>query len=151
MTRGSPYSDEARAECVLRVCELMRNGQSLLQACKEVGVPKTTVLSWVDRYDGVREEYELARDQLIDYRRDEMLEIVDSCEETTESVQKARLRYDARRWELSKIMPRRFGDKVALEHTGKDGGAIEVSDARERIAGKLAGLAAARGSSEADS
>jgi hypothetical protein len=40
-----------------------------------------------------------------------------------EHVQRSRLRVDARKWLLSKLMPKQYGDKV--EVTGKDGGPLE--------------------------
>ena len=45
---------------------------------------------------------------------DEILEIVDNA--VGEDVQAARLRVDARKWIMSKIAPKRFGDK--LIHSG---------------------------------
>jgi hypothetical protein len=39
-------------------------------------------------------------------------------------VQAARLQTDSRRWFLSKLMPKRYGDKVTQEITGEDGGAL---------------------------
>ena len=38
--------------------------------------------------------------------------------------------------------PERFKDRTATEHTGADGGPIEVTSARERLAGRIAGIVA---------
>ena len=40
------------------------------------------------------------------------------------AVQRARLMSDNRRWLLSKLLPRQYGDKVTQEITGEDGGAL---------------------------
>jgi hypothetical protein len=40
-----------------------------------------------------------------------------------EHVQRSRLRVDARKWLLSKLLPKQYGDRV--EVTGKDGGPLE--------------------------
>ena len=40
------------------------------------------------------------------------------------AVQQARLRVDSRRWLLSKLMPRKYGDKITQEITGEEGGAL---------------------------
>ena len=37
-----------------------------------------------------------------------------------------RLQVDTLKWQLSKMLPKVYGDKVTQEHTGKDGGAIKV-------------------------
>ena len=39
-------------------------------------------------------------------------------------VQKQRLQVDARKWFLSKLLPRQFGDRVTQEITGDGGGAL---------------------------
>lgn len=62
-----------------------------------------------------------------------------------EHVQRSRLRVDTRKWILSKLAPKRYGDK--LQHTGDGGGPIRVRpdlskltdeelDALERILGR---------------
>lgn len=38
-----------------------------------------------------------------------------------EHYQRSRLRFDARRWLLSKALPKVYGDKLTTELTGKDG------------------------------
>jgi hypothetical protein len=102
-------------------------------------------MKWADTYEGVGEQYARARDELIEYRRAELLRIADECEEDPTAIQKARLQIDTRKWELSKLMPRRMGDRVSTEITGKDGGPIQtetmnpdVASAIDAIARKLA-------------
>ena len=38
-----------------------------------------------------------------------------------------RLQIDTRKWLLSKMLPKVYGDKVTNEHTGKDGGPIQMA------------------------
>lgn len=38
-----------------------------------------------------------------------------------------RLQIDTRKWLLSKMLPKVYGDKVQQEHTGKDGGPIQMA------------------------
>ena len=38
-----------------------------------------------------------------------------------------RLRVDTRKWMLSKMLPKIYGDKITNEHTGKDGGPIALA------------------------
>lgn len=45
-----------------------------------------------------------------------------------EHIQRSRLRSDNRKWLLSKLAARKYGDK--LEHTGPEGGPIQVSIVR---------------------
>ena len=67
-----------------------------------------------------------------------------------EHIARSRLRVDSRKWMLSKMIPKIYGDRLVTELTGKDGGPVEiqaVSAIRERIAEKLnrIALAAAKG------
>jgi hypothetical protein len=55
-------------------------------------------------------------------------------------------------WWLAHRHNARWADKtrVRAEHTGKNGGPIQVTDARDKLAEKLAGLLAAREADEGD-
>lgn len=136
---------EERMEIFVKVTDLMASGSSLREACRKANVPMSTVLKWADTYEGDGDQYARARDELIEYRRAELLRIADECEQDSVAVQKARLQIDTRKWELSKLMPRRMGDRVSTEITGKDGGPIQteamspdVASALDAIASKLA-------------
>jgi len=43
-----------------------------------------------------------------------------------EHIQRSRLRIDTRKWALARMNPKKYGDKVQAEVTGKDGAPIEV-------------------------
>lgn len=43
-----------------------------------------------------------------------------------EHVQRSRLRVDSRKWVLSKMLPKIYGDKVVQEHVGANGGPIQT-------------------------
>jgi len=124
---------EERDAIFLRVTDLMASGSSFRDACRKANVPVTTVMKWADTYEGVGEQYARARDELIEYRRAELLRIADECEQDPTAIQKARLQIDTRKWELSKLMPRRMGDRVSTEITGKDGGPIQTVSQVERV------------------
>jgi hypothetical protein len=54
---------------------------------------------------------------------DEVQEIADGVGD----VARDRLRFDSRRWYLSKLAPKRYGDKLQQEVSGPDGGALTVT------------------------
>ena len=127
----------------------------------------STVLKWaLDRahpfaqqYTDAREVgYRLLAEQIIeiadDSRRDFIVREGKDGEETRvvdhDHIARDRLRVDSRKWLLSKMLPKIYGDRLVTELTGKDGGPVEiqaVSAIRERIAEKLnrIALAAAKG------
>ena len=84
-----------------------------------------TVRRWALEREDFSPQYARARE--IGYRamEDGILEIADDKEG---DVQRARLQIDARKWLMSKALPKVYGDKVALEHTGANGGPIQTED-----------------------
>ncbi len=61
----------------------------------------------------------------MDALAEDILEIAD---EEDADVNRARLRVDTRKWLMSKIAPKRFGDKKTHELTGANGGPIQTVD-----------------------
>lgn len=83
---------------------------------------EAAVRRWVvEDYEGFAAQYTRARDIGLDCVADEVFEIADDGSDH----QRDRLRFDARRWYLSKLAPKRYGDKITQEHTGADGGPIQ--------------------------
>lgn len=48
--------------------------------------------------------------------------------ETCEDPQKGRLAFDANRWFLGKMHPKKFGDATTLKHAGHEGEKLELDD-----------------------
>ena len=124
------------------ICTRMANGESLRAICRDDGMPaESTVRQWaVADTQGFHAQYTRARQAQMDALAEDILEIAD---EKTGDHNRARLRVDTRKWLMSKIAPKRFGDRITAEISGPDGGAIETKDvsAREILANRLAGLA----------
>jgi hypothetical protein len=109
-----------------QVFQLMReSANSSSTACKELGVAHSTMNRWMEEL-GLMEEYAHARDDMIERIASDMLKIADcpvapTPQGTTDNgaVQKQRLQVDTRKWLLSKIASKKYGDK--LDHTSSDG------------------------------
>ena len=54
-----------------------------------------------------------------------MIGIADSCIPDAAEVAKAKLRIDARKWYVTKVAPRKYGDKITNELVGQNGGPIQ--------------------------
>jgi hypothetical protein len=108
----STYTPED-AEAVL---SLMREGKSLRQACEQSGITKATFLRWVDAVEGLSDQYARARDEMLDVHAEELEDIGDQAVRAESAVQVAglRLKADNRKWLLSKLAPKKYGDKVAI-------------------------------------
>ncbi len=154
MSKGRPstYSQEIADE----ICSRLATGESLRAICKDEHLPHDrTVRRWViDDVEGFSPQYTRARDIGLDALADEMLEIADTTqvgvrrEDSEEGYKEVRedmlghrkLRVDARKWYLSKLAPKKYGDRLATELTGADGGPVQISDT-ERVA-KIASIIA---------
>lgn len=47
-----------------------------------------------------------------------------------EAVQRSKLRVDARKWALSKLLPKKYGDKIDVNHGNADGKPFQINVAR---------------------
>lgn len=129
-----------RAICMALICERMAEGNSLRSVCdsgRDVLPSWQTVLEWLRDDSKLAEQYAMACELRTDHMADEILEIADASENDTftdengnertnqEVVARARLRVDTRKWLLSKMSPRKYGDRVTQEVTGANGGPVE--------------------------
>lgn len=138
--RPSTYSEEVAAE----LCSRLAEGKSLRSVCKADDMPSVpTVFKWIRDFPAFLKQYEVAKAESADAMVDEMLDIADDGTNdwmerlgedgqpigyvlNGEHVQRSRLRLDARKWIASKLKPKKYGEKVGLEMSGKDGGPIET-------------------------
>ena len=99
-----------------KICERLAAGESLRKICKDDNMPhESTVRSWVvDNYQGFSTQYARSRNMGLDCRADGILEIANGKGD----VQRDRLRFDAERWYLSKLAPKKYGDRLQQEITG---------------------------------
>jgi hypothetical protein len=105
--------DEIKAH----VCEQIALGRSLREICAADEFPApSTICLWLKNDADFAEHYAHARDRQADLYADEIIEIADSA--TAADYNVARLKVDARRWKASKLAPKKYGDKLDLNHSG---------------------------------
>lgn len=90
-------------------------------ACRAMGVPLPTFLLWCDQDKSLAERYARAREEMIERIASQTIDIADEPVGTTDNgstdsgaVQKQKLQVDTRKWLLSKLAPKRYGDKITL-------------------------------------
>lgn len=141
------YDEPQMPEILANVWRRMGLGESLLQICadeKDYGCPSApTIRQWVidDTPPGIAAQYARAREQQWDSWADQITDAADKpligvrTKETVEhgletttgdNVDRSRLMVDARKWILSKLAPRKYGDRTQTEITGADGGPLVV-------------------------
>lgn len=109
---------------------LAEEGATLRRACRHAGCSKTTFLRWKDASKELMDRYAKARAAQIEHWADETLDISDdnardvyTTEDGKEIVDydvlgRAKLRVDTRKWLLSKLARKTYGDTTQHEHTG---------------------------------
>ena len=115
------YTPELAAEILDRISA----GESLRSVCRAERMPdEKAVRLWViENREGFAPQYARASLIRMDCLADEILEIADNA--SSEEVMGARLRVDARKWLMSKIAPKVYGDKLDLTHAAPDGGPVQ--------------------------
>jgi hypothetical protein len=120
------FSQEKGDAVCARLCE----GLSLRKACAAESVAPMTVLGWVDANKAFSVQYAQARARGYQLLADEILDISDDSsgdvietengpKANAEFVARSRLRVDSRKWMLSKMLPKVYGDKLDLNHGGE--------------------------------
>lgn len=136
----SPY----RHDIAAFILPLLAQGKPLHRACRMATAAIGTIdppqfMMWVYADQELAKVYSQSRD--IGYRllADELLDIADQSDEDTfvdehgmvrmnsEVVQRSKLRVDTRKWILAKMLPKLYGERLLTEHTGADGGPIQVA------------------------
>lgn len=139
-TRGrkSTYTDEIADQ----ICARLATGESLAGICRDEGMPpESTVRTWViDDPSGFAAKYARARDIGLDCVADEIIRIADTpiegvvvkeSEDGVETTRKdmlehRRLQVEARKWYLSKLAPKRYGDRQQVDVGGQQDNPITV-------------------------
>jgi hypothetical protein len=95
------------------ICKRISEGESLRAICRGPGMPSEgTVRGWAreDR-DGFGSRYRLARELQLDHWADVIIDIADEGDRDPRDRQ---VRIEARKWVMSKLAPRRYGDRLLV-------------------------------------
>ncbi len=132
-------------EYATAICDALRDGtKSLRKVCAELNIDSSGVLQWaLDDPDGFGQQYRNARylgylamaDDLVE-TAETPLECIIETEEIEgpspdggrqllskkikrgDMVAHRKLIVDTKKWVLSRVLPKIYGDKVSIEHTG---------------------------------
>ena len=154
MARPSIYTPALAAE----ICKRLAAGESLLKICEDpdsVFPSRQCIYEWViDNREGFGDEYARARNIGLDVLAEQLLAIggeakpgvitVDKYDKlgrpitettTKDTVDRDRLHVDTLKWYLSKLAPKRYGDKLQVEHSGNVSIEDRLRAGRARVAG----------------
>ena len=95
-----------------KVCERMAEGASLREVCRDNDMPESSVRQWVrDDRDGFAARYQAARALQAESWSDQIIEI--GNREDLDPQDK-RVRCDNLKWLMSKLLPKRYGDRLLV-------------------------------------
>jgi hypothetical protein len=119
---------------VQRLCERIASGEGITEICQSDDMPaKTTVYARMASDEEFRTRIACAREAQQESEADHCVELADQA--TVEDWQVVKLKIWARQWRASKLAPKKYGDRLDLNHSGS----IErLSD--EQLDAKLAEL-----------
>ena len=135
------YTPEQREELFTKIFSAIENGDSLRKALASVKLSSKTFYEWLELEENESKvkQYARACEERAEALLDEMLDIVDDtrndyiemdtgekgasehvleAKPNYELIQRSRLRYDARKWLVSKLNPKKYGEKVDVTSGG---------------------------------
>jgi hypothetical protein len=119
------------------ICERLIQGESLRAICRSADMPAlSTVCLWLSKHEPFSVQYARAKEIQMEHKLEEIFEIADNSEGDItvtdgraivnhENIQRARLRVDTRKWAMSKLAPKKYGDRLVAEHSGPAGAPIQ--------------------------
>lgn len=140
------------------ICDRLTGGESLRQICRDDNMPAASqVCLWLTKNTVFREQYSAAREAQVEAFYDDLNEIADDgtndwMERETkrgntivvpnhEHISRSKLRAEVRMWALSKMQPKKYGNKNFQEITGKDGNPLNPTMSDAQIAAALTAMA----------
>lgn len=137
------------------ICDEIADGKSLRTI--EVENPelpsRRTVFRWLRKNEDFRHQYARAKEEAVEAMIEDIIDIADDGSNDLMTIQKgdrsyevenrevtnrSRLRVDTRKWIVSKLKPKKYGDKVDITSDGKaiKGNTIIFEDFKHEAKGK---------------
>lgn len=123
---------ERKEEIIKIVLQRISEGESL-RAILPIGndlISREYFNQWLHEDTTLVDRYTHAREERADKIFEDIIDIADNKENdvsisengvvlNSEFVQRSKLKIDARKWMLSKMLPKKYGDKLDIDHTTK--------------------------------
>lgn len=126
--RPSTYTPAIAAE----ICRRLADGESLRKIVRDKDMPdRATVRRWLLQHTDFRSQYVVARDDMVDALAEEAMELSEKA--NSDNAVARRLFVDTIKWYTGKVAPKKYGDRVAMEVTGKVTIGDAIEKGRERV------------------
>ena len=143
--RPTMYTDDLAVE----ICQRLIEGETLKSICSSEHMPQCgTVFRWLadEKHKTFSDMYAHAREAQMEAMAEEILEIADdsagdelvdkdgNARANSEYIQRAKLRVDTRKWIMSKIAPRKYGEKQTVDQNVTMKDEVTDTEAARRVA-----------------
>lgn len=152
MARPTTYNEDIAAE----VCGYLALGESLRKVCRRKGMPApSTVFLWLRDHQEFSEQYTRAKEEAADMFVEDILEIADNSKkdklpvykvdeitgektlvgytESKNSVRRAQVQIDSRKWLAMKLKPKKYGEKLDMTTNGDNIGVVLSAEQSKQL------------------
>ena len=120
------------------ICIKIADGWTLRQIARDLDCSASKITDWRREDEMFAAQYARAKEAQAERFEDEIKEIADEgtndwyVREGVEApdhehISRSKLRVDTRRWLMSKMLPKKYGDKATTELVGAGGGPVELA------------------------
>lgn len=134
------YSKKQIEDIFNFICERIENGESVKSILRDKDMPSSqTFWKWLKEDEEKSNQYARAKEIWADIVFDDIMLIADGTDTDVlidengieqvnhNIIQRDRLRIDARKWALSKMNPKKYGDKTINENKNEHSGEITIT------------------------
>lgn len=126
--KRTEYTDELIDDIL---SELSFSNKGLVTICKSKGVDFSGFYKRIAKSEELIQRYARAKELQMEFMADEIQAIADDGENDTyiddngnartdhDNIQRSKLRVDTRKWLMSKLLPKKYGDKIDVTSDGE--------------------------------
>ena len=111
-------------EKIVAVIDLIITGLSLQKACQKIGIDAGNFIHALDKYSDLQQSYAHAREICLELKLSKIDVLENECKQEVRAiddpkranaiVQAYKIQIDNIKWELSKLLPKKYGDLVRI-------------------------------------
>lgn len=116
------YSEEQKEEIFNNIFNSLENGNSLRRTLSVIDLPAKTFYEWLDADEEKSKQYARSKELGIEARFESIeADYLEKPKVTADGkidgswVALQRLKIDSKKWELSKLSPKKYGDKLEVD------------------------------------
>ena len=121
MARPHKTNSKKSPEVVARFLDMIRNGRSCAQACKQDGMPTSkTIGEWVKNDAAFALQYEKAKEERGNYYGELVAEIaLAGLQGKYKDSAMLRAAIDGLKWSAARMAPKAYGDRMEVNHSAE--------------------------------